>query len=93
MTIEMLRSRFAALSRRDMHMGAALLVAAAALLYLVQTPASSAVIEPPMQMRAQEEDETREIVGLDARAAQSLYLLTRDTRRSGAYAGSVTASG
>lgn len=68
MTIEMLRSRFAALSRRDMHMGAALLVAAAALLYLVQTPASSAVIEPPMQMRAQEEDETREIVGLDAAA-------------------------
>ena len=44
MTIEMLRSRFAALSRRDMHMGAALLVAAAALLYLVQTPASSAVL-------------------------------------------------
>ena len=53
MTIEMLRSRFAALSRRDMHMGAALLVAAAALLYLVQTPASCAVSEPPMQMRAQ----------------------------------------
>ena len=89
MTIEMLRSRFAALSRRDICMGAALFCALAGLIYLAQTPASSAVIEMPAPVRAQEEDETREIVGLDAAARRpelrNPFTYAHETRGEGAH--------
>ena len=89
MTIEMLRSRFAALSHRDKRMGAALLFAAAVLLYLVQTPASSAVIESPAPVRAPEEDATREVIGLDAAARRpelrNPFTYAHETRGEGAH--------
>jgi len=68
MTMETLRSRFAALSRRDMCVGGAGLCICAVLFYLARTPETPAVIETPAPVRAAQPDEPQEIIGLAAAA-------------------------